>query len=86
MVAVEAQAAGLPVLASESVPAECTVLEDLVTFLSLDKTARQWAEQLNLMLEADHDCSRGDDAKWVTSGYNIQVSAEQLGRLYCHGN
>lgn len=45
MVAVEAQAAGLPVLASDAVSTE-TALTPLVRFLSLDEPDRIWAEAL----------------------------------------
>ncbi len=35
MVAVEAQAAGLPVIASDAVPSECRVIDGMVDFLPL---------------------------------------------------
>jgi glycosyltransferase involved in cell wall biosynthesis len=45
MVAVEAQAAGLPVLASTAVPQECAVTS-LVRFKPLDDGEEDWAEEL----------------------------------------
>lgn len=44
MVAVEAQAAGLRVLASDTIPRECEVVPGLVTFISLDESPARWAE------------------------------------------
>jgi len=46
MVAVEAQAAGLPVLASTAVPRECVVLPELCRFLPLNRPLEEWAETL----------------------------------------
>lgn len=46
MVAVEAQAAGLPVLASDSVPRECAVVSGLVRFRSLDASTSDWADDV----------------------------------------
>ena len=84
MVAVEAQAAGLSVLASDAVPGECVVLDDKVTFLSLDKPAKEWAQQLKRLITEAHDRSLGDEPEWQTSGFNINVSADRLNRLYRH--
>lgn len=44
MVAVEAQAAGLRVLASDLVPRECVVMPELVTFRSISDGDSQWAK------------------------------------------
>lgn len=46
LVAIEAQAAGLPCLLSEKVPPEAVVIPDLVQFFSLAQSPEQWAQAL----------------------------------------
>ena len=46
MVAVEAQAAGMPVLASTEVPRECVIVPEMVTFMDLDEGVDAWAQAL----------------------------------------
>jgi glycosyltransferase involved in cell wall biosynthesis len=46
LVAVEAQAAGLPCLLSDRVPQEASVNPSLVKWLSLDRSTERWARQL----------------------------------------
>src|SRR5262249_11873026 len=46
MVAVEAQATGLPVLASTAVPRECVVIPELVHFQKLEAGVARWADDL----------------------------------------
>lgn len=61
MVAVEAQAAGLRVLASDTTPRECEVVPGMITFVSLAEPATQWAERALELLDApapDRDASR----------------------------
>ena len=52
MVAVEAQAAGLRVLASDSTPRECAVVPGMVTFVSLAESPDQWADRALALLNA----------------------------------
>ncbi len=61
MVAVEAQAAGLRVLASDSTPRECAVVPELVIFVSLAESPARWADRALALLDApspDRDASR----------------------------
>src|SRR5947209_16132756 len=46
MVAVEAQATGMPVLASTAVPRECVVIPELYDALPLGEPIELWAEAL----------------------------------------
>src|SRR5439155_4702985 len=46
MVAVEAQAAGLPVLVSNAVPRECVVVPELVRFRNVAAGTAQWVSDL----------------------------------------
>jgi len=84
MVAVEAQAAGLPVLASTAVPRECVIISDLVTFLDVGAGAEAWADELLHVMtlpRADLAANRQVSA----SPFAIDNSAEALLRLYSTG-
>ena len=82
MVAVEAQAAGLPVLASSAVPDECVVIEELIKFCSLDESVEYWACLMKKILYEGRYNSTEGDARWETSGFNIKVGAQELINLY----
>jgi len=82
MASVEAQAAGLKVLASDTVPRECVVVPDLVHFHSLDAGASVWANQALRLLNSP----RGDlticKEAIKDSAFSIQNSAAELLKLY----
>jgi glycosyltransferase involved in cell wall biosynthesis len=62
MVAVEAQAAGLRTIASDTTPRECEVVSGMVSFVSLSETPAQWAEHALALLALpapDRDAARG---------------------------
>ena len=84
MVAVEAQAAGLPVLASSAVPRECVVVPELVRFLPIEAGAEAWAAALlNL---AHQRVDRAEANRRVAgSAFAIRNSADALARLYAAG-
>jgi glycosyltransferase involved in cell wall biosynthesis len=84
MVAVEAQAAGLPVLASTSVPRECVVVPELVVFQKLEAGAAQWAADL-LQLAAQPKHVAEANQKVATSHFAIKHSAGALLQLYSSG-
>ena len=82
MVAVEAQAAGLPVLASTAVPRECVVIPELYNALPLSEPIELWAAALlriltkpRLPLEL---CRRALES----SPYSIANSARRLEEIY----
>jgi len=82
MVAVEAQAAGLEVLASDLVPCECVVIPDMVHFYSLDASAFDWAaEALRLLDLQKRDLAQCNDAV-QSSAFSIENSAAELLKLY----
>ncbi len=85
MVAVEAQAAGLPVLASSSVPGECVVVPPLVRFLNLDDGVAVWADQLLAAIDAPRLDPIDANRQVAASAFSIQHSAEALERLYRDG-
>lgn len=80
MAAVEAQAAGLPVLASDAVPREAAVVHDLIHFKSLTETADAWAAHLLVLAQRQRDPSA--NAKVAASAFSIENSAKALLALY----
>ena len=79
IVVLEAQASGLPVLASLAVPEEA-LLSESSHRLDLKCAPKKWAE-LATALGENH--VRVDQMKLVLeAGYDIQTEAEKLGRLY----
>lgn len=84
MVAVEAQSAGLPVLASTSVPRECVVVPDLVEFKELKEGAASWAQQL-VRLAGRRESIPDANARVAASPFSIRNSARALLRLYRDG-
>jgi len=85
MVAVEAQAAGLPVLASSAVPRECVVIPQLVRFANLDDGVAAWAEQLLAVIDAPRLDPADANRQVAASAFAIQHSAQALERLYRDG-
>jgi glycosyltransferase involved in cell wall biosynthesis len=83
MVAVEAQAAGLHVLASDTVPREAAAVSDLVTFMPLPAGTAAWARKLTeLLLIRRMDSEGAADAVRATD-FSIDRSYEKLHRIYC---
>ena len=79
VVAVEAQAAGLPCVVSDRVPEECVRTQGLVTFLSLEIGADRWAEQI---LSAAQTRRRDTSAEIKANGFDITENAAKLQRFY----
>jgi glycosyltransferase involved in cell wall biosynthesis len=84
MAAVEAQAAGLPVVAADTVPRECVVVPELVRFLKIEDGKEQWAAQV---LRFAAECGRVSDAneRVARSAFSIEQSASALLALYSNG-
>lgn len=85
MVAVEAQAAGLPVLASDRVPAECVVVPSLVRFMPLELDAATWAAELLDILASPKPPLETCNEMVEQSEFSIATSASQLLELYSRG-
>ncbi len=81
MVAVEAQAAGLPVLASDAVPIDCAVVPGLVRFLSADAAADVWVEEIFQLIARPRDVAVGN-GHVENSQFSITQSAQALIEIY----
>lgn len=84
MAAVEAQAAGLPVLASNGVPRECVVVPDLVEFRDVADGADVWGRAL-LSLMARRGRVADANKRVLASAFAIENAARALHRLYGDG-
>jgi glycosyltransferase involved in cell wall biosynthesis len=85
MVAVEAQAAGLPVCASSAVPDEIVVIKELVEFVSLEKSYLEWVTVLNDLARRRRDFDTTADVRWQKSPFNIKVCWDRLKEIYSNG-
>jgi glycosyltransferase involved in cell wall biosynthesis len=82
MVAVEAQAAGLRVLASDRVPRECEVVPDSVQFTPLEYGVHHWVDQALAMLELPPAPHVEWNEQVRVSPFSIEQSAAGLIRVY----
>ena len=82
MVAVEAQAAGLRVLASDTVPREAGVIDELITFLPLTLGPSMWADELMRQIVLPRADSSSAAARVRESDFSIDRSYENLHTIY----
>lgn len=83
LVAIEAQAAGIPCVFSDVIPVEANLIEPLVRRLSLSQPASRWAEAV---LAAKASQMRMPQAQALSlvenSSFNVQTSVKNLEQLY----
>lgn len=84
---VEAQAAGLFCICSENVPEEARI-SDYVKSISLKQTSLQWADELyhissDLPKTKREERSQKARAMITAKGYNIEMEADRLRKIYC---
>lgn len=81
LVAIEAQAASLPVFASEKIPAEanCT---PLFFRINLDKGAKYWAEEMNKVLQTKMDRTTNYIELIKEKGFDIAKESSKLKNIY----
>jgi glycosyltransferase EpsF len=84
MVAVEAQAAGLPVLASKAVPRECVVIPELMRFEALEQGTAEWATALLTHAGRRHDVAAAS-RRVAKTPFAIDNSARALVTIYKQG-
>ena len=82
MVAVEAQAAGLPVVASSEVPRECVVVPGLYRSVALTAPIESWSEALLAALDAPRPPLAACRAAVEASPFSLATSARRLEALY----
>jgi glycosyltransferase involved in cell wall biosynthesis len=82
MVAVEAQAAGLPVLASAAVPRECVVIPELYTALALDEPIEVWAAALLQIMTKPRPPLEYCRRALESSPFSIANSTRRLEEIY----
>lgn len=75
---IEAQASGLKCLLSDVITRETDITGN-VEFLSLDKSSKEWAEQISKMLPYDR---KDTSSKIIESGYDIKTTSKQLTEFY----
>ena len=85
MVAVEAQAAGLPVLASTDVPREAVVVPELVRFERVDAGVAAWRDAVLTLALAPRPDADLANRRIAASAFAIERSAARLERLYREG-
>ena len=82
MVVVEAQAAGLRVLASDTTPRECVIIGDAVQFLPLEGSVQHWAQEALSLLHLPRLNSAECNAVVRDSDFSIEHSAANLIDIY----
>jgi glycosyltransferase involved in cell wall biosynthesis len=82
MVAVEAQAAGVRVMASDTVPREAGVIDGLITFLPLSLGTEKWAEELSRQIVLPRTDSSAAANKVGRSDFSIDRSYDNLATIY----
>jgi glycosyltransferase involved in cell wall biosynthesis len=82
LVVVEAQASGLAVVMSNTIPAEAVVAADLVRRLPIDRGTRPWLAELNGPRPPRPDVRRRSLAALVGSRHDVSTSALELCALY----
>ena len=80
IVAIEAQANGLPVVASDKVPKEAKVTE-LLQYVSLEATTDEWVKHIIAQCHKDLDRYKYNHIV-AEAGYDIDVVTRQLEDIY----
>ncbi len=82
MVVVEAQAAGLRVLASDTTPRESVVIPELIAFLALAAPPALWASEVLRLIEIEAPDLQQCNNRISDSAFSIENSAAKLVGMY----
>jgi glycosyltransferase involved in cell wall biosynthesis len=83
LVALEAQAAGVPVVASTGVPNEASVISELVQYLSLTAGTNAWARAVNVALQQPKRLPPGSEALLLErSRFGVRACLDALSQVY----
>jgi glycosyltransferase involved in cell wall biosynthesis len=85
MVAVEAQAAGLPVLASDAVPVAVKVVPQLYRAIPVRSSVADWTDALFATLNTPRVAMDVARRAVEASDFSIETSANRLARIYGGG-
>ena len=85
MVAVEAQAAGLPVLASDAVPIAAKIMPELYRALPVHASLADWTDALFATLNTPRAAMDTARRAVQASDFSIENSADRLSRIYGSG-
>jgi glycosyltransferase involved in cell wall biosynthesis len=86
MVAVEAQAVGLRVLASDAIPKECMIIPEIIKFKSLADGSDQWAEESLKLMSLSRPHQAFCNKLIRQSPFSIENSTERLFNIYFSNN
>ena len=83
MVCIEAQAGGLPTVASKEIPAETVIVPELVNRLALSDSIDTWAKGIITMANSHLSHTRTSETRRLAqNGYDIKQSASELVEWY----
>lgn len=77
---IEAQASGLPIIASEAVPKEAVIIGGHAKRISLNKGEKYWAESILNFADIYSENNRGTDID--TFKFDVKLTAQQLEEFY----
>lgn len=78
IVAIEAQGSGLPCLLTDTITKEVSI-SDLVSYMSLTKSAQQWAEKITTLLKIYENNNRSIYRRIISeNGYDINETVKEL--------
>ncbi|NJR59166.1 MAG: glycosyltransferase family 1 protein [Cyanobacteria bacterium CRU_2_1] len=83
IVLIEAQAAGLPCIFSDTIPQEADLIQPLIQRLSLTQPAAKWAEVILAQRRMKFKIPRSNILEVLeASPFNIEIAVKQLEKLY----
>jgi glycosyltransferase involved in cell wall biosynthesis len=82
LVALEAQAAGTPVVASTGVPSEVDVIPSLAEHLPLTDGGEEWASAIIRRLQAPRCCTGDEPLVLQNSRFGLRTCLDGLSRIY----
>lgn len=82
MALVEAQAAGLPCVYSEAIPQEAEIVPPLLHRLSLNLSAKHWAEKLIDIIRSPININKKECLEMVAKRFDIKENVKKLEKIY----
>lgn len=82
VVLIEAQAAGLPCLISDTITTEVDMGLELVRHMSLDASFEEWSDSIKLLVDIARPNHEARELAFTTKGYDIRNSVNMLYELY----